>query len=286
LKGTAYLLQSTLILLWWLGLSVSHDFYSAFQFHGINAVGFNAFFAPDIAIIALLSLIRAYKPSRDLELIILGGFAYGSLYCINASLLTHGGYLATTIMVLGLCYNIFLVYQGFVFSESKSSNVWINTFKTMVQVVCVWTVTLVFFPWVIVQAFDLSPESDTLHFILGLILFILFSSLGVFSAITMVREGKGTPIPADQTKELVQKGPYKYVRNPMSIAGLGQGIAVSVYLNSIHIFIYVIIGGVIWQVAVRPLEEIDMSKRFGPEYDVYRSKVKCWIPTFRRSGKS
>lgn len=285
MKGTAYLLQATLILLWWLGLSTSHDFYDAFQFPDITSVAFNSFFLPDIAIIALLSIIRAYKPSRDLELIILGGFAYGSLYCINASILSHGGYLATIIMVLGLFYNLFLVYQGSVFSESKSSNVWINLAKTMVQVICIWTVTLVFFPWVIVKAFNLSPISDNLHFTIGIILFTLFSSLGIFSAITIVREGKGTPIPADQTKKLVSKGPYKYVRNPMAIAGLGQGVAVSVYLNSIHVFIYVIIGGIIWQVAVRPLEENDMLERFGTDYDNYRKKVKCWIPKLPNKGK-
>jgi len=285
LKGTAYLLQATLILLWWLGLSTSHDFYDAFQFPDITSAAFNSFFLPDIAIIALLSLIRAYKPSRDLELIILGGFAYGSLYCINASILSHGGYLATIIMVLGLFYNLFLVYQGSAFSESKSSNLWINLSKTMVQVICVWTVTLVFFPWVIVKAFNLSPISDNLHFTIGIILFTLFSSLGVFSAITIVREGKGTPIPADQTKKLVSTGPYKYVRNPMAIAGLGQGIAVSVYLNSIHVFIYVIIGGIIWQIAVRPLEENDMLERFGPDYENYRKKVKCWIPKLPHKEK-
>ena len=285
MKGTAYLLQATLILLWWLGLSTSHDFYDAFQFPDITSVAFNSFFLPDIAIIALLSLIRAYKSSRDLELIILGGFAYGSLYCINASILSHGGYLATIIMVLGLFYNLFLVYQGSVFSESKSSKLWINLSKTMVQVICVWTVTLVFFPWVIVKAFKLSPISDNLHFTIGIILFTLFSSLGVFSAITIVREGKGTPIPADQTKKLVSTGPYKYVRNPMAIAGLGQGIAVSVYLNSIHVFIYVIIGGIIWQIAVRPLEENDMLERFGPDYENYRKKVKCWIPKLPHKEK-
>jgi protein-S-isoprenylcysteine O-methyltransferase Ste14 len=287
MKGTAYLLQATLILLWWLGLAISHDFYLAFQFPGITSVGFNSFFAPDIAIIALLSIIRAYKPSRDLELIILGGFAYGSFYCINASILTGGGYLASTIMILGLFYNVFLVYQGVVFKESKSSNVWVNLMKTIVQIICFWTITLVFFPWVIVQAFGVPLIPDTAHTIVGIILFVLFSTLGIRSAISMVWEGKGTPIPADQSKKLVTKGPYKYVRNPMSIAGLGQGIAVSIYLSSIPVFIYVLVGGIIWQFAVRPLEEINMRERFGPEYDEYRQKVKLWIPKIptRESGK-
>ena len=81
----------------------------------------------------------------------------------------------------------------------------------------------------------------------------------------MVRDGKGTPLPLDQTNKLVVKGPYRYVRNPMAIAGLGQGIAVSVLLGSIHIFVYTLVGAILWQVVVRPMEERNMAS-----YDVIR----------------
>lgn len=46
--------------------------------------------------------------------------------------------------------------------------------------------------------------------------------------------------------------------------------------------LYSLIGAVMWQVWVRPVEEADLSRRFGPEYEAYRKRVTCWIPTFKR----
>ncbi|SNZ00924.1 methyltransferase family protein [Flagellimonas pacifica] len=281
MKGTAYLVQATIILLWWLGLSISPNLFAAFQFPEISSLAFNSFFAPDIIIITVLSIVRAYRPIRDLELIILGGFAYGSFYCLNASILSGGGYLATTIMLLGLGYNLFLVYYDYTFKESKSSKIWVNALKTFVQIVCVWIITLVFFPWVIMQAFEIDIVFNNTNAIPSIILFLFSSFLGLFSAYTFVKKGEGTPLPIDQTKKLVINGPYKYVRNPMAIAGMGQGIAVSLYFNSIHILVYALIGGLIWHLVVKPIEEKNMINRFGEDYLMYQKKVRCWIPTLK-----
>ncbi|SHG82918.1 methyltransferase family protein [Flagellimonas flava] len=280
MKGTAYLVQSTLILLWWLGLSMSPDFFEAFQFPGISAMAFNSFFAPDIIIIALFSLMRAYKTSRQLELIILGGFAYGSFYCLNASILSGGGYLSTVIMMLGLCYNLFLVFQNTVFRESQSDSITQNTLKTLLQIICVWTITLVLFPWLIIKAFDIEMATNPLNHIAGFALFILSSLLGLYSAYSLITKGNGTPLPANQTKKLVLHGPYAYIRNPMAVAGMGQGLAVSLYVGSFHIFCYTILGGLIWHLVVRPIEEKNMLLRFGTDYADYKKRVRCWLPKF------
>jgi len=281
LKGTAYLVQGTLISLWWLGLAMNEDFYAAFQFPQISTVAFNSFFAPDILIITVLSLIRAYKPNKNLELIILGGFAYGSFYCINASILTSGGYLPTAIMLLGLCYNLFLVFQSKVFRESTSQNIAVTALKTFVQIICVWTITLVLFPWIIVDAFEISTNSAEWMKLTSYVLFFLFSVLGLWSSVVMVKAGEGTPLPVNQTKKLVVSGPYKFVRNPMAVAGIGQGMAISLFLGSIHILVYCLVGALVWQFVVRPLEEKNMLKRFGKEYEDYQNKVNLWLPNFK-----
>lgn len=103
--------------------------------------------------------------------------------------------------------------------------------------------------------------------------------LGLTSAYFMVRDGAGTPLPLDQTNHLVVSGPYRYVRNPMAIAGIGQGLAISIAFQSIPILIYSVLGAIVWQMVVRPAEERDMAQRFGEPYEVYRRKVSCWIPT-------
>ena len=284
MKGTAYLIQGTLVSLWWLGLVISEGFYKAFQFPEISSVAFNSFFAPDILVITVLSVLRAYKPIRELELMILGGFAYGSFYCLNASILTFGGYLPTSIMVLGLFYNLFLVYQSKVFRESKAKNPIQNGLKTIFQIICVWSITLVLFPWIIIDAFEIQQISSQLIKISSYLIFTLSSILGIWSAYTIVKHGDGTPLPADQTKKLVTNGPYEYVRNPMAIAGMGQGFALSLSFGSIHILVYTIIGGLLWQIVVRPMEEKNMLKRFGEEYQKYHKNVNLWIPKLKKNS--
>jgi len=286
LKGTGYLLQATLISLWWLGLSISDHFFSAFQFPEIGAKAFNSFFIPDLMVIAILSVVRAYLSKRELEFIILGGFAYGTFYCVNASILTQGGYLATTVMSLGLMYNLFLVFQGQVFRESESKSTWVNGLKTLTQIICVWSITLVLFPWLIMDSFgeNLTPPLGT-TFVLSVTLFILFGFLGLLSAYSIVKVGNGTPLPIDQTTELVISGPYRYVRNPMAIAGVGQSIAVSIAFSSISVLTYALLGAVLWHIVVRPLEENNMRVRFGSDFDDYRKRVSCWIPKLNNSSK-
>ncbi len=281
MKGTAYLLQATLISLWWIGLLINQDFYTAFQFPGIGNTAFNSFMLPDLIIVAFLSTIRAYKNRSELDYIILGGFGFATLYCVNATILTKGGFLSTIIMLLGLCYNLFLINETKVFRKSNTNSSVLNGIKTILQIICVWTITLFVFPMLIMNSFG-ETSTEINHFKpVGIFLLIVFSFIGVYSAYTMVKIGKGTPLPLDQTQKLVTQGAYKYVRNPMAIAGIGQGIAISILFLSVPIFVYTMIGAILWQFVVRPMEEENMKERFGKEYEMYRKEVKCWIPRFK-----
>ena len=98
----------------------------------------------------------------------------------------------------------------------------------------------------------------------------------------MAIRGQGTPLPIDTARELVIVGPYRYVRNPMAIAGLSQAAAVGLFLGSPGVVLYAITGAVVWSVFVQPREEADLLHRFGVRYAKYRREVSCWIPTWRR----
>lgn len=94
----------------------------------------------------------------------------------------------------------------------------------------------------------------------------------------MASAGNGTPLPLDSPRSLVVTGPYAYVRNPMVIAGLGQGIAVGLWLGSTLVLTYVLIGAWIWQFLARPLEDEDLRRNFGAVYLTYQHHVRCWQP--------
>ena len=285
MKETAYLLQATLISVWWVGLFSSHTFFSAFQFDTIPPTAFWSFFVPDIVLIASLSAIRAYKDSTSLDLIVLGAFSYAALYCVNATILTGSGFLPTGLMLLGLAYNIFLCFNPLLFRASSSKSIVINASKTMVQILCIWFLALVVIPFILLESFggfEMPRTSGMLWS--SVILFVVFSMLGLSSSYFMVRDGCGTPLPLDQTNQLVLSGPYRFVRNPMAIAGIGQGLAVTAMFQSWPILVYSLLGAVVWHLVVRPAEERDLVQRFGEPYLSYRRRVACWIPTFGRNS--
>lgn len=133
MKETAYLFQAALISAWWVGLSLSSDFFAAFQFDEISPTAFWAFFAPDIFFIAILSVARAYRKRPEFEFVILGAFGYAAIYCGNATFLTNSGYLPTGLMFLGLFYNLFLCFEQSTFRASTSGRAH-NFTKTLVQI--------------------------------------------------------------------------------------------------------------------------------------------------------
>ena len=285
MKETAYLLQATLIVAWWVGLATSATFFQAFQFSGISSTAFWSFFAPDILAIAALSLYRAYRDSSTIEFVVLGAFAYAALYCCNATALTNSGYLPTGLMVLGLLYNVFLCFSRAFFRTSKTTSATANALKTLIQIVCIWALSLVVVPYVLLDAFNsLSLPDVSASTVIGCVCFLAFSFLGLASSYFIVRDGDGTPLPLDQTSKLVVSGPYHYVCNPMAIAGIGQGLSLALLFHSVPILIYSILGGVFWHFVVRPVEERDLAERFGDAYHDYRSTVSCWIPRLKRNA--
>ncbi|MFL0410172.1 methyltransferase family protein [Microbacterium paludicola] len=116
----------------------------------------------------------------------------------------------------------------------------------------------------------------------GAVLLVAASALGLWSAHTMSTQGHGTPLPAALPRRLVVAGPYRWVRNPMAVAGIAQGVAVGLIAGSWLVVVYAICGSAVWNHLIRPHEEADLSARFGAEYDRYRASVACWVPRLPR----
>ena len=121
------------------------------------------------------------------------------------------------------------------------------------------------------------PDFQALNDI-GWIFFGLFGGFGLWSGYTMSWWGHGTPLPMDCPNKLVINGPYKIVRNPMAVAGIGQGIAVGLMLGSYGVLLYALSGAIFWHLAIRPSEEQDLHKRFGASFLTYKKNTWCWMP--------
>ena len=114
---------------------------------------------------------------------------------------------------------------------------------------------------------------------------VLASALGIWSAVVMSTLGKGTPLPAAMPNRLVIAGPYRWIRNPMAVAGIIQGAAVGIILQSWLVIAYAVIGSLVWNYVVRPLEEADLLNRFGEDFERYRETVHCWVPRVPRAHR-
>jgi protein-S-isoprenylcysteine O-methyltransferase Ste14/predicted DCC family thiol-disulfide oxidoreductase YuxK len=117
--------------------------------------------------------------------------------------------------------------------------------------------------------------------VVGVTLFALGGALGLTSAAVLAVKDGGTPLPADCPRDLVVAGPYRYVRNPLAIAGLLQGAGVGVFLGSPLVLAYALVGVLLWETLIRPWEEDDLERRFGEAYRRYRRRVRCWRPHWR-----
>jgi len=162
---------------------------------------------------------------------------------------------------------------------------WLNLTKTLLQTTVFWTVLLLVVPWWIVRltaGLDIPGARFAPAPLTAAALFGCFGLLGLTCGFTLASRGEGTPLPLDAPRRLVVNGPYAWVRNPMAIAGLGQGVAVGLWFGSTWVMAYSIAGGLIWNFLVRPIEERYMLREFGPEYEAYRRTVRCWIPALPR----
>lgn len=163
--------------------------------------------------------------------------------------------------------------------ESRSSSSVVNLVKTLIQVALFWGFFLWLLPSLILRVEDLlGLPSFSGNGFLGWTLFGLLSAIGLSSGVIFALWGKGTPLPLDTATQLVVRGPYRFVRNPMAVAGIGQGISVGIVYGSPWVILYSLAGAVLWHIFARPWEEQDLELRFGEPYSSYRKAVPLWVP--------
>lgn len=286
-----YLIQGFAVLAWWAMLAAVPESRGWFRLEADSHTSLLAFWLPDLVLIAIGSLAASYfiysKSMFETAAmwLVTGSVSYASFYTFSFASITDYGWLGVALMLPAMLWSgVFatvLTFDRAMFRQAKAASVNTYLFKTLAQIVIVWGLILFVFPYLITVLEDkigISRFQFPLQRPLAVLLFVTISSLGVWAAIVMSRVGKGTPLPLDHASELVVVGPYRYVRNPMALSGIGQGLAVALFLGSPLVAAYALMGSAIWQYVFRPPEEDDMAERFGEPYEEYRRAVRCWVP--------
>jgi hypothetical protein len=275
-----YRVQAVVVVLWWIGMKWVPGVYEVFAFPGVEREVLFWFGLPDLVVLgggAVWAGSR-WRGHRMAGAAVLGGYLYATLWCLSASVRTGGGWFGTMVMSWAVLLNVLLLGRQSLFQVSDQTRPGWTGMKTALQSAGIWIMGLWLFPWVILETFGGIPPLRTGRLVMGVLVFLSGSAVGIRSAVEMVRHGKGTPLPMDTASDLVMGGPYAFVRNPMALGGLVQGMGVAVGVGSGALAFYVLLGCGVWHFFVRPEEELFLYSRFGERFAKYTEEVQCWIP--------
>jgi protein-S-isoprenylcysteine O-methyltransferase Ste14 len=115
----------------------------------------------------------------------------------------------------------------------------------------------------------------------GLLLLIVGALVYLRCAWDFAIGGRGTPAPVDPPKELVVRGLYRYVRNPMYIGVALVVLGEAFFFGGRILFEYVGIMLLFFHAFVLLYEEPTLKRKFGESYDRYCRSVPRWIPGLR-----
>lgn len=292
-------LQAVAVLIWWILLYLFPNSQIYFWPEKLGRSSLHVLMCGDLLIycgvgIAVVWLARRHWDKMRLGLwAMFGGISYATSLSLSASFMTGEAVVGATLMGmswLGFLHLVAAEYFSrsdklpFVFRNAEDRSRKRNLLVTASQILVFWPLILGLFPWLItkLQLATLFPfYQATWTSVLGMFLFVVASVINLHTAWTMASYGAGTPFPYDKTNKLVSRGLYKWIRNPMAVTGLSQGVSIGIMYGSFFVLVYVLCGGLIWHFLVRPIEEEMLAEQFGAEYCVYKQQVGLWVPKFR-----
>jgi protein-S-isoprenylcysteine O-methyltransferase Ste14 len=112
----------------------------------------------------------------------------------------------------------------------------------------------------------------------GTIVAAVGATVAVWCILTFAFVGRGTPAPFDPPRQLVVRGPYRHVRNPMY---LGAALAIAgagLYYETAVLWAYAGAFLLLTHAFVVLYEEPTLRRTFGAGYEAYCRKVRRWWP--------
>jgi protein-S-isoprenylcysteine O-methyltransferase Ste14 len=135
-----------------------------------------------------------------------------------------------------------------------------------------------YLPWRYFGLRDVRIElSDQVHLV-GLASITLGVILLAACIWEFATRGRGTLSPLDPPRQLVVRGLYRYVRNPMYLSVTAIVLGEVLLTRSMALLIYWIVWFIAANIFVLLYEEPTLRNQFGPAYDAYCRDVGRWLP--------
>lgn len=129
-----------------------------------------------------------------------------------------------------------------------------------------------------IGARDTNAPFDTARLLLAAPLFLVGGAIYFWCLWHFAVSGRGTPAPIDPPTQLVVRGLYKRVRNPMYLGVLTVIAGWTAYFRSVRLIEYGVTVAVLFHLFVMLVEEPMLRRRFGAAYEAYCRSVPRWIP--------
>lgn len=116
---------------------------------------------------------------------------------------------------------------------------------------------------------------------------VVFATLGLVAlpgliAVEEFRLAGGTPWPWDGTATLVASGPYRYVRSPMQLSGIGVLMVMAIIHRQPVVLIAALVSSAYARLFCR-MEEAELARRFGAEWLNHQARIRRRLPSWRPS---
>jgi protein-S-isoprenylcysteine O-methyltransferase Ste14 len=136
-------------------------------------------------------------------------------------------------------------------------------------------------PWRFFGLGQLRLDLSNPAHLLGLVFISLAVTLLAACIWEFARSGRGTLAPVDPPQELVVRGLYRYVRNPMYLSVTTIVLGELLLTRSRALLLYWAIWFVAVNLFVIGYEEPTLRRRFGASYERYPKRVGRWLPRVR-----
>jgi protein-S-isoprenylcysteine O-methyltransferase Ste14 len=151
--------------------------------------------------------------------------------------------------------------------------------KSLFFLILVPGLLLAYFPYSI-AATDTELFEPSILSNLAFPLWLMGAAMMLWCFWNFTFNGKGTPAPIDPPKELVAVGLYRFVRNPMYVAGIVALVGWVLWSPSLPLVIAPILFFAAAHSFVILYEEPALKKKFGAAYEEYLKGIPRWIPRF------
>jgi protein-S-isoprenylcysteine O-methyltransferase Ste14 len=145
---------------------------------------------------------------------------------------------------------------------------------------------LVFLPDQLLAATGARPSASAIARAVGLLAVAAGGGLALWCVLSFAVLGKGTPLPFDPPRRLVVRGPYRYVRNPMSLGAAAALAGAALYFSSLALAAYAAGFVLVMHALIVVYEEPTLRRSFGEDYDRYCARVRRWLPRFRAGSST